>query len=128
MLVFQHKRDTVLESLGITSSQSDTILFVFEHPGCTISELRDSLEVSHQAACGTATRLESKGIIEIKVSETDARARNLCLTEKGQEISERIQSLGTRVGLDALRGFTDEEVARLDAAMERILSNRPDAK
>ena len=55
-------RDEDLKQRNITPAQSETLLFFAEHEGATVSELKDYLKISHQAARKLAEKLREKKI------------------------------------------------------------------
>lgn len=83
--------------------------------GKTISEVAEILGVTHGAASQTATRLEKKGYILRRKSETDRRQTVVILTPMGEEFCRRhIQyDLEEWANLDreAFKGYSDEELA-----------------
>ncbi len=118
-----HQRDDDLKALDLTSNQSAIILFVARNPGCQINDVRDHLEVTHQAACGLVDRMRSKGILDVRVSDEDARAKRVSLTEEGRRLHEEIVKVGGGRGMGILRGMTDEEVDELCRLLDRIEEN-----
>ena len=102
-----HQRDDDLKALDLTSNQSAIILFVARNPGCQINDVRDHLEVTHQAACGLVDRMRSKGILDVRVSDEDARAKRVSLTEasaRGDRQGRRRQGDGHPPRDDRRRG------------------------
>ncbi len=116
-------RDANAASLGRSSSQADALGFVRDNGGCTISDLMNYTRTSHQAACGTADRMRDAGLIEIRVSDSDARARTLHATEKGLEVHDRFLELGIEVNGGALDGLTDAEAGELLRMLRTVSAN-----
>lgn len=118
-----HQRDDDLKALDLTSNQSAVIIFVARNPGCQINDVRDHLEVSHQAACGLVDRMRSKGILDVRVSEDDARAKRIELTPEGRHLHEEIVKVGGGRGMGILRGMSEEEIDELCRFLDRIEEN-----
>lgn len=113
-------RDKNASSLGITSDQADALAFVCNNPGCNVKDLMGCMETSHQAACGIAERLESKGLI---ASDQDGRVKHLEPTEAGKDTIRRFFELGERCNRDVFGSLTDEESQELERLMSEVLSN-----
>ena len=115
-------RDRNASSLGITSDQADALAFVCDSPGCSVKDLMGSMGASHQAACGIAERLESKGLISSRQGD-DARVKILEPTEAGRRTIERFFELGEECNRDVFGSLTDEESQELERLMSEVLSN-----
>lgn len=112
-----------LESVGLTSNQADAIGFFIRNPGSQISDLRDWLDISHQAACGLVDRMKAKGLLIVTTSDSDARARDIRVSPEGERLFVQIGILGTRAGERVMKGISEEDVHRLADLLDRMLEN-----
>lgn len=104
-----------LESFDISSHQW-IVIGSLAHPdvesGLTVGELARLLRVSRQSLTATLLRLENRDLIARVVSEGDARARHVQLTNTGAELYKDIQSTVNTYYFKALDGFSfDDHVA-----------------
>ncbi|MDO5861529.1 MAG: MarR family winged helix-turn-helix transcriptional regulator [Thermoplasmata archaeon] len=117
------KRDSNAASLGLTSSQADALAFVIANPGCSISDLRNALESSHQAAAAIVDRMRDAGLIETSVSEQDARVRILTPTGKGELVYGEFVDMGVDVNGNLLDGISEDDAGELRSMLSRMLDN-----
>lgn len=113
-------KDRDLKDLGLTSIQADALLFFDRFPNSQINGLRDHLDVTHQAACGLVDRMRSKGLIDVEVSDDDARARTINLSESGRVLCTELKSRGSTAGHAAFDRLTSDEIRVFSATLDRI--------
>lgn len=116
-------RDEYLKKKNITSVQSETLLFYFSNQGKSITDLKEHLQVSHQAARKLVDKLKAKGYLYIVFSKKDARVAEVFLTDKGSEICSTLINDGTRGGADLLKGFSLAEKEKLLSFLMRMAEN-----
>lgn len=121
-----HVRDEYLRKKNMTSAQSDTLIFYFRYPGKSITDLKDYLQVSHQAARKLVEKLRAKEYLYLVSSKKDARVAEVFLTDKGLEICTRLISDGTHAGADLLKDFSMAEKEKLLSFLMRIQENITD--
>lgn len=118
-------RDQHVRNLGLTTEQADSLQFFLSHKNAVIMDLKEHLGVTHQTARGIVQRMEIKGLIETKKSETDARYQCVMITEKGKEIGQKLVKNGVQTGNRLLHGMTPEQqqdfYALLTAALKNVL-------
>ncbi len=112
-----------LQRHDITTFQSEALLFFTAHNGARILDLKNHLDISHQAARNLVERVRQKGLVELQVNPDDARSKNVFLTEKGKILSSKLQSQGTIIGKEILSGISDEEKTKLLQYLEKIREN-----
>ena len=56
-------RNLKMESIDLTSQQSDALIATLRTPGITASQLKEQLGLSQSTVAGIISRLESKGLI-----------------------------------------------------------------
>lgn len=113
-------RDRDLEDLGLTSIQADALLFFDRYPDSQINGLRDHLNVSHQAACGLVDRMKAKGLLDVEVSDEDARAKTVSLSEIGLRVCDDLKMKGSSAGHAAFDCLTSDEIDRLAETLDKI--------
>ena len=113
-------RDRDLEDLGLTSIQADALLFFDRYPDSQINGLRDHLNVSHQAACGLVDRMKAKGLLDVEVSDEDARAKTVSLSEIGRRVCDDLKMKGSSAGHAAFDCLTSDEIDGLAETLDKI--------
>lgn len=112
-----------LSASGLTSAQSETVLFYDKNPGSSIKELAGHLKITHQAARKLVDKLRLKGIVEQRTSQSDRRVSRVFLTHEGEKLCEMLKRGGTTTGERVLTGFTDDEKKTLLLLLRRIEKN-----
>lgn len=115
-----NRREKDLAGIQLTSGQSETILFFEQHPGLSITDLKNYLQISHQAARLIISRLEKRGFLTAAVSASDARARQIYLTAEGKALSQRLQQSGGEVGGLLLQKLSAAERRELYRLLKKI--------
>lgn len=116
-------KDRNASVVGLTSGQADALRYIAEHPGCRISDLRDHMGASHQAACGIADRLAAKGLVDATASSTDGRAKSLTVSSAGRTVLERFLEMGVENNARVLNGLTEGELQMLYDDLGIIIGN-----
>lgn len=116
-------RNEDLSQHSITSSQSETLLFYFSNTGKSITDLKNHMQISHQAARKLVERLRLKKYLYLTASETDARMAKVFLTPMGTELCAKLIINGHHAGAGLLEGFSVKEKKLLISFLERIEEN-----
>ena len=85
-------RNEDLKGLGLTAEQADALRFFQGSSNRSAVDLKEHLGISHQATRAIVERMVAKGLLMTKISQTDARYKEVSLTEKGMELFEIMQS------------------------------------
>lgn len=109
-----------LKEFNLTPFQSETLLFYEAHPGSNIRELKERLQISHQAARNLVDRVREKGLLRLEASPEDRRAKCVFLTPEGEAICRSLQARGGEVGRDLLIDLTDDEKETLLTLLRKI--------
>ncbi len=116
-------RDEYLRRKDLTSAQSDTLIFYYRNQGKSITDLKNHLQVTHQAARKLVEKLRAKEYLYMVSSQKDARVAEVSLTDKGLEICTRLINDGTRTATDLLKDFSTTEKEELLSLLMRIEEN-----
>lgn len=112
-----------LKKYGITASQSETLLYFAGHADATITELKQYLQISHQAARNIVERLKEKNLLETTTSKADARANIVLLTDKGKELCNTLKNSGTNIGSQIMSSLSETEKEELLRMLTQISDN-----
>lgn len=116
-------RDADLKKSNLTSSQAETLIFFYNHPGAFASDLKEYMEISHQAARNLVERMRVKDFLITEVSNEDARAKHVYLTKKGQQMYGNISKGNDKAESIILKGLTAEEKEQLYLLLDKIHQN-----
>lgn len=105
--------DRRVRHLGITRSQWLFLFYVARQPGCTQSELAETLQIQKITVSRHAERLVRARWLQRRDNAHDGRAYHLYLTAKAERIVERLSDVAV-----ALR---DEYLAGISAARREAL-------
>lgn len=74
------------------------------------------------------SRLEKKGIISRKTSDTDMRNMEVSLTQKGEEIDKKIRTFSNGIDKCMMKGITKEEINICLKVLEKLENNINESK
>lgn len=114
-----------LNSIGLTQSQADIILFLARasHKKIHQRDIERALHFTNPTITGLLNRLEQKGLITRTVDVNDTRMRVISLTNAALSIVEEIYRSIQETEKKLLAGFSTEEIELLAPLMARIAKN-----
>jgi DNA-binding MarR family transcriptional regulator len=107
--------DRLLADFSFGRAHHRVLHFVDRQPGLTIAELLDILRITKQSLNRVLKELIEKSFIESRTGTSDRRQRLLHTTQKGHDLSLRLDNLQTRRIMRAL--------ADLDRPAKECVSN-----
>jgi MarR family transcriptional regulator for hemolysin len=115
--------DRRVRTLRLTRSQWLFLYHLARQPGCTQSELAESLQMERISVSRQAARLEKAGWIERSDHAEDRRAYHLHLTPKAERLALRLGDLAGRLREDFLSGLTAARRAALIHDLLHVKTN-----
>ena len=109
-----------IHSLGVTGGQVSLLVAIKYAPGIGVRELAAQEKISPGAVSKAVTKLESMGLVARAASEQDRRRVGLTVTEKGHQVLRSVRSRRTIWLAERLKGLSQEELARVEAAIEPL--------
>ncbi|WP_117232468.1 MarR family winged helix-turn-helix transcriptional regulator [Vibrio maerlii] len=110
----------LLDALDLTYSQYLVMMVLWRENGINVKELGAKLYLDSGTLTPLLKRLEGKGIVIRKRSETDERVRELYLTDLGQELKQKAldvpKAMRCKVNLEL------DELIQLKHLCEKLLS------
>lgn len=97
--------DRLLEEFGFGRAHHRVLHFVNRHPGLTIAELLDILNITKQSLNRVLKELLDQGYVTAQAGESDRRQRRLFPAAKGEELALRLSHV---------------QAARFGRALERL--------
>lgn len=116
-------RSEDLNEYDLTPIQSETLLFYAANPGASILDLKEHLDISHQAARNLIERLKLKQLVYAETSSEDARYKKIYITEQGNRICDELTLRGSHVGQNLLKGISAEDKEELLRLLLEISNN-----
>lgn len=86
-------------------------------------DLKEHLGISHQATRAIVERMVAKDLLMTKISQTDARYKEVSLTEKGMELFEIMQSNCAHTGNQLLSNIGDRDRERFLFLVTQAIDN-----
>jgi DNA-binding MarR family transcriptional regulator len=110
---FTAEPDQILAQFGCLRAHHRVIYFVGRHPGITVSELLDVLQITKQSLSLVLSQLVREGFVVQHKGTQDRRQRLLELTEKGRDLERQLTENQRRriarayqdAGPEAVEGF-----------------------
>ena len=115
--------DHSTSSIGITRAQWTTIAAVAGVPGTTQRGIAAILEVGEVTAGRLIDKLCEEGLLERQANPNDRRSHLIYLKPAAYAVLEKLTSLGALQEKRAFAGLSEQELATLDALLERINDN-----
>lgn len=116
-------RDRHVRELDLTTEQADSLQFFLTHENAVIMDLKNYLGVTHQTARGIVKRMETKGLIQTRKSETDARYQCVVVTEQGKKTGQILIKNGIQTGSKLLHGMSADQQKLFYELLKSALEN-----
>ena len=108
----KRRRNQHLRTVGLTTEQADALTFFTDQPGRTVTAFKTYQEITHQTARMIVQRLQTRGYVQLVVSTTDARAKQVVVTPSGRAKREQLRQHGWQTSAQMF--------AHLDAEQQQV--------
>ena len=88
------RRNQHLRTVGLTTEQADALVFFTDHPKQTVTAFKTRQGITHQTARLIVQRLQARGYVQLVVSPTDARAKQVVVTASGRDKRAQLRQHG----------------------------------
>jgi len=127
---FLHWSAAQAEAVGLSSQQHQLLLAVRAHPGDrppSIGDLSAYLLIRHHSTVGLVNRVVAAGLVERQSDPTDQRVIRVRLTEKGQDLIERLSEahLAELEQVGGQLGISEEVLEQLAREFAEQLTGQP---
>ena len=112
-----------LTNLDIKNGQYDFLYVISLEQGITQTQLSTYLRIGKSTTAKAVKSLVTKGYVEKRKNEKDARVDHLYLTEKGQKIAPRVAAIFRENLSVASRGLSEAQQTQLLDLMDMVLQN-----
>lgn len=92
MKMYKQYLNTTLAEYDMRDVYVGYFIMCYENPGIKISEITEMAQFDKAHTTRIIKKLESKGLIEVKVSEEDRRVKQVFVTSKGEDLFKIIKS------------------------------------
>lgn len=124
---FRRQMDEYVRESGLTGVQFGVLgaLERLEHAGGEVTQrtLEDATHVTHPTMTELLKKLEAKGFVECRTSESDRRCKVVSSTERSRELHQLIDGMDARAFTELTRGLREEEIASLIYITDVMLKN-----
>lgn len=116
--------DATYKKYDLTSSQVRVLDYLLMNGGQTTQkEIEEYLCVSHPNAVGLVTRLRKREFVVTHTSQNDRRNKEVCITDKGREVLDRMAPDRVMLQNRLIRRLTEGEIASLERMLEIVQHN-----
>jgi DNA-binding MarR family transcriptional regulator len=123
-----HVTARTLEALGVSPAQLATLHYVSKHPGCSLTEVANLLDVAKSAVTSMAKRMEGADLLRREANVKDARGSLLFVTAKGEGIRVQAQPLIRKLSAEILGGFSSSEVETIVRFLNSVVERYADGE
>ncbi|MFJ8009926.1 MarR family winged helix-turn-helix transcriptional regulator [Streptomyces fagopyri] len=113
--------DRALAPLGLRATQFSTLQLLSVHEGVTITRLADMIGMDRTTMASNLKPLEREGLLTIKPSASDRRARMVTITSEGMARMKAALPLWESAQAEFETTFGAEDAARMRAFLEAVL-------
>jgi DNA-binding MarR family transcriptional regulator len=121
-------RNNLLQGTDITAAQADILTFLLFNQDRELNQrdIEQEFQIKHPTVTGLLDRLENKGFVRRTVAQGDGRCRQITLTAQFLKIEKKIREKGEALEKKLTAGFSEDEQARLQSLLQRVLKNLKD--
>ena len=112
--------DRRVRRLGITRAQWLVLTRLHRHPGASLSELAEMMEVEKATAGRMIDRLVANGWVARRTQRDDRRVKRVFLTPESERVHKRIWRVAEATVEDALAGLSAPESRQLMRLLQRV--------
>ena len=115
----------LLAELNVTPTQMEMLGFLKSRQDVETcqGDVQNALVLTNPAVTKLVQQLSGRNLISVTVNERDQRVRNLNITEEGLRLLDECDRRKTPEQLNALKGFSLEEIRNLNDYLTRLISN-----
>ncbi len=120
-LLLKYVDRELTRKLGVPSVQAAALFYLVKHDGCLFKTLSGVLMQNKSATTTLIERMEKNGLVEKKPSETDGRASNIYLTDKGRTIAKEAKPLVAEYNRSLMKHFSDADIEVIHCFLDTII-------
>jgi len=113
-----------LEPEGLHPRHFGVMTMLAAHPGMSQHQLHEKTAIDPSSMVAVIDELEARGLAERRPDPADRRARQVFLTEQGEQTLERIRGLAAGLQREFFGALTAEERKTLHALLRKLAGAR----
>ncbi len=114
---------TALKKYGLDNSRRRILLALDSKPHASVSDLSDMVVSKMSTTTKIVYRLKDEGLVETYSCEDDARITRVLLTEKGVEMTNKINDLTSVVLEQSFEGLTPLQIEKMMESLKHVFKN-----
>lgn len=118
--------DAVLREYGVTLSQRDVLLTLYEDGPTDQSALRERLNLEQSSVSRVVDGLVRRGLVQLQQGVDDRRVRIAHLTTAGEQLLQQTPGSTAIAGATMVTGLTSQERQQLVQLLRRCTENLND--
>ena len=115
--------DQVLKKYGLDNSRRRILVALSYRPNASVSELSDMVVSKMSTTTKIIYRLKEEGLVDTYSCEDDARITRVVLTDKGLDMTNKINDLTTVVLEQSFEGLTPLQIEKMIECLRQIFKN-----
>lgn len=115
--------DHVLKKYGLDNSRRRILLALRSKAHASVSDLSDMVVSKMSTTTKIVYRLKDEGLVETYSCDDDARITRVVLTEKGNEMTNKINDLTSVVLEQSFDGLTPLQIEKMMESLRHIFNN-----
>ncbi|MEE0775601.1 MAG: MarR family winged helix-turn-helix transcriptional regulator [Bacillota bacterium] len=121
----EHRRTEALRDIGLTSSQTDVLMFIAASPQGKICQrdVEQFFHLSNPTVTGILWRLEKKGFIVRAIDPSDGRRKTVIPTQQAKKSLTMMGDLCAEIEEQLLAPLDEAERETLGRLLEKILDS-----
>ena len=125
--IMDKKLNEKLNSLGITRTQADIMLYIMlkikKNEIVTQRDIEKQFSISNPTVVGILKRLEDKNYIKKEKYDNDIRYNKIILTDKFYNIVKQVKTQTEKAKKEVFKNFTKEEKDTLLKLLKKVYQN-----
>lgn len=115
--------DHALKKYGLDNSRRRILLALKSKPHASVSDLSEMVVSKMSTTTKIVYRLKDEGLVDTYSCEDDARITRVVLTEKGQQMTQKINDLTNVVLEQSFEGLTPLQIEKMMESLKHIFKN-----
>ena len=114
-----------MAKIGLTRSQMEVLMYLIKCKDENVSQrdIEKFFHLTNPTITGILGRLENKGFIARITSTTDARIKNIKVTDKAIDIKETMRKGRREIQKKMFEGISNNDMKTINELLNRIISN-----
>lgn len=115
--------DHALKKYGLDNSRRRILLALKSKPHASVSDLSEMVVSKMSTTTKIVYRLKDEGLVDTYSCEDDARITRVTLTEKGNQMTQKINDLTNIVLEQSFEGLTPLQIEKMIESLKVIFKN-----